>query len=171
MSKLSPSSVRWMNSGQGLACGLESGRAAVWTASGARLVKGAGRGPVYVVAFSPDDASLVCGSESPTAKLIPLQGKGAVSFKGDSGIVSHASFDSSGQHLLCGRALWTRDGNAVLRKHFSMLSTFLPDDRIVSAGPEYTEDRSPRMCRRTSARAWLFLRREPDWPRRRAAKS
>jgi hypothetical protein len=131
--------VAWSRSGDALAVG-SLRNAFLWTRTGARVLKNTNRAPLYALAFSPAGDTLACGSESKTTKLVSCGGKAVASLSGDSGAVTHVSFDPRGERVLAGRALWTTGGEALARKRFSMISTFVDDGTILSAGPVYEED-------------------------------
>lgn len=138
--------VAWSRSGDALAVG-SLRNAFLWTRTGARVLRNTNRAPLYALAFSPQGDTLACGSESKTTKLVSREGKAVASLSGDSGAVTHVSFDRRGERVLAGRALWTTGGKALERKCFSMISTFLDDETILSAGPVYEEDLvQPALC-------------------------
>ncbi len=138
--KLRATCVSWAASGRALAVGTV-GATLVWSRAGARVLKRTGAAaPMYVVAFSPDEQLVACGTESKSAKLFTREGARVATLSGDSGIVSHLSFDSTGSRILAGRALWDGAGHALKRKTFSMISVFVDDALIASAGPDHPKD-------------------------------
>jgi hypothetical protein len=71
MEPLTAFCVAWANSGRSLAVG--SLRSTVlWSRTGALVIGKTFLAYGYALAFSPDDQSLACGSESRTAKLVTL---------------------------------------------------------------------------------------------------
>ena len=98
---------------------------------------------VFSVAFSPDDQSILIGSNS--AKLLDLQGNEIIRFTKENvwGGVGAVAFSSRGDYILTGEGngqvtLWKKDGQKVrtLSGHTSGISgvAFSPNDDMILSG-------------------------------------
>lgn len=137
--------LAWAPSGRSLFVG-SLGVFVEWSRRGARVLKGPPSLPLYVIAVSPDERLIGLGTESKAASLVARDGKRVAKLSGDSGIVSHLSFDAASAHVLAGRALFDLEGKPAKRKTFSMMSLFVSEDLVASAGPDHDADqKSPAL--------------------------